>query len=77
MLHLQEEKAKRAQRAGRFNMPTQGLEWSAPHPAADDVKRRERAAKFGVKYIPNDTSGLMDVGAHMGREGWREGCRGL
>jgi hypothetical protein len=61
-LFTDEEVAKRAQRAGRFNIQTTGLQWHAPEVPEDTQKRRARAERFGVEYTAPDDTGLMDVG---------------
>ncbi|KAI3433577.1 hypothetical protein D9Q98_003388 [Chlorella vulgaris] len=61
-LFTEEEAAKRAQRASRFNMPAgSGLEWKPPVADQDEDKRRQRAERFGVDYKAKDETGLMDV----------------
>jgi hypothetical protein len=58
-----EEEEKRQQRAARFNMPTQGIQWAGGEVAEDERKRRQRAERFGPTDEPagEENGGLMDV----------------
>lgn len=31
--------------------------------AEDEAKKQQRAARFGIEYVPNSNAGLMDIGA--------------
>lgn len=57
----EEEISKRHQRASRFGMASEGLQWAPPQMAEDEEKKKQRAERFGVAYQPPDESGLMDV----------------
>lgn len=62
-LFTEEETEKRQQRAARFNMPTNGINWTGAEIAEDERKRRQRAERFGTTVSPagEENGGLMDV----------------
>lgn len=60
-IFTEEEVAKKNQRAARFGLETQGLNYNPPQVPEDEAKRRQRAERFGTTYEAPDDTGLMEV----------------
>ena len=60
-IFTEEEVAKKNQRAARFGLETQGLNYNPPQVPEDETKRRQRAERFGTTYEAPDDTGLMEV----------------
>lgn len=61
--HLQEEIARRRERAERFHTSDTLQSYQPAVDPEEAARRKHRAEKFGTEYVPEDAAGLMDVGA--------------
>jgi hypothetical protein len=53
------------QRAERFHTELRLPEYRPAEEAEDELKKQQRAARFGVEYVPGGNGALMDIGAHL------------